>query len=61
MSPFPQLTLVLRSQEPQETFVRICAGLDADALWQDAALPTRADVCVYSAFPLDLKELDGPM
>ena len=61
MSPFPQLTLILRSLEPQETFARGCAGPDADTRWQRAALPTRAEVCVYSAFLLDLKECEGPM
>ncbi len=47
MSPFPQLTLILRFLKPQETFVRDCAGLDADTLWQDAALLVRR----YASIP----------
>ncbi len=59
MSPFPQLPLIFRFLQPQETFVRDCAGLGADTLRQDAALPRRAEVCVYSTFgPRGMRRTD---
>jgi hypothetical protein len=42
MSPSPQLTLIPRSLEPQESLVRSLAGLDRDTRWPDAALLSRA-------------------
>ncbi len=61
MSRSPQLTLIPRSLEPQETFVSGFAGLDADTSWEDGALPTGAALCAYSAFHLDLEQREGPM